>query len=313
MNPNIAASSGHTTIIHRRNGDTIGYREVTDEAARTAVRAFPFASASAVAKTGKLGAFGAYLLCGGAQIYVGESRDPGRRLTEHAADEAKSFAKEVYVIAAFDGPPLDRPSIQYLQARLTEVAEAARRMEVVKGVAPCTVDLHHTRIDTLEHMLADAFRLLYDAGCRTFEGCESPRAQLFGDGSESDADEDLNDTGSMKIGVAGIPAGVQEFELRYTDGITARGYASTDGFVVVAGSEFRASVNESAQRLTADRHRSLKEKGLLEPISGVKDRLRLVIAVDFPTMATAAKTVCGAHVGASKWCPLQPPPVVVVN
>jgi len=311
MNPNIAASSGHTTIIHRRNGDTTGYREVTDEAARIAVRAFPFESASDVAKTGKLAPYGAYLLCGGAQIYIGESRDPGRRLTEHVADEAKSFAKEVYVIAAFDGPPLDRPSIQYLQARLTEVAEAARRMEVVKGVAPCTVDLHPTRIDTLEHMLADAFRLLYDAGCRTFEGCEPPRPQMLKDCN--DDDEDLNDTGSMRIGVAGIPAGVREFELRYTDGITARGYASTEGFVVVAGSEFRASVNDSAQRLTADRHRSLKQKGLLEPIPGVKDRLRLLVAVEFPSMATAAKTVCGAHVGASKWCPLQPPPVVVID
>jgi hypothetical protein len=209
----------------------------------------------------------------------------------------------------FDGPQLDKPSIQYLQWRLTELAEAAQRAKVVKGTGPCDAKLHHTRIDPLEGMLAVALRLLHDAGCRVFDSCEPPRPEL----SQADNDDDdPDDTGVMRIGVVGLPAGVQEYELQYT-GIRARGYRSPDGFVVAAGSEFRATVNDSTQPLTAARHNTLKEKGLLVPIPDVEDRLRLMVSVEFPTPATAAQVVCGAHVGGSKWWPLAPPPIVVIE
>jgi hypothetical protein len=307
---NGVAGCGHTTIIHRRGDVVTNYREFTDSAARIAVRVFPFAAAAGTAKTEKLSAAGVYLLSNADAVYVGQSRDPGERVVEHTADKEKGFATEVYVIAAFDGPELDRPDIEYLEARLTEMAVAAQRVHVLNEVEPNPGNLHYSRVTSLEHMLADALRLLYDAGCRIFEGCDPPRLELVQSGNGPGPNEALNH--AANIGIARLPAGVQGFELHYT-GITARGYRSADGFIVVQGSEFRATVNDSTQQLTSERHNLLKQKRLLVPIPGVDDRLRLAAAVEFPTVATAAKVVCGAHVGASKWVPLPNRPVVVID
>jgi hypothetical protein len=307
---NGAASCGHTTIIHRPSDVVTDYREFTDNAARIAVRVFPFAAAAATAKAENVSAAGVYLLCNADAVYVGQSRDPGERIVEHAADKEKGFATEVYLIAAFDGPELDKPDIEYLEARLTEMAVAAQRVHVLNEVEPSPGNLHYSRIASLEHMLADALRLLYDAGCRIFEGCDPPRLELVQSGKGPGPNSVLNH--AAQVGIARLPAGVRGFELRYT-GITARGYRSEDGFIVVQGSEFRATVNDSTQQLTSERHNLLKEKRLLAPIPGVDERLRLITAVEFPTMATAAKVVCGAHVGASKWVPLPGRPVVVID
>jgi hypothetical protein len=75
--------------------------------------------------------------------------------------------------------------------------------------------------------------------------------------------------------------------------------------VVAAGSEVRTAVNISVNPILRERRERLQAANAFMPISGVDDRVRLRVAVAFPSMAIAAKVVCGAHVGTAKWRPLQ--------
>jgi hypothetical protein len=301
MNSLPAAFSGCTTIIHHPAAAATGLREVGDESAAVAVRAFAFADVAAAVAAGGLACAGAYLLCGQFAVYIGESGNVSRRLVEHAADDTKRFATEVFAIIGAGAPRLDKPSILYLQARLTAAAEAAHHVGVQKGVSPCIPDLPAYRVATLERMLADAFRLLYDAGCRVFHRCRpigapDPAAVLT---------DEPDDPGLMEIGVADVPPGVPQYELIYTD-TWARGYQHEDRFVVLAGSEIRNAINPSTNPILRERRERLEAANVLMPIAGIEDRVRLRVAVAFPSAAIAAKVVCGAHVNAKTWRPLAP-------
>jgi hypothetical protein len=62
--------------------------------------------------------------------------------------------------------------------------------------------------------------------------------------------------------------------------------------------------------VTRARRAALFEAGVLTPIPGAVDRMRITVDIAFPSMATAAKSVCGAHVDSSKWRPVDPRPVM---
>ena len=105
----ILGATQRTNTITRDRADLYGPRLVTDDAAVLSVRAFPFANIATVIAGGGLATAGAYLLAGnsaahgGDAAYVGESGNLGRRMQEHAGDETKSFAAEVFVLTSVEG------------------------------------------------------------------------------------------------------------------------------------------------------------------------------------------------------------------
>jgi hypothetical protein len=302
----IAAFSGCTTTIHHP-AHIAGLREAIDDSAGVRVRAFPFGG---IARVGGLLSYpGVYALCGRAEAYIGESTNLGRRLLEHAADPAKAFATEVFAMTTVE-PWLDKPSLLYLQKQLTEQAEAARHVTIVKGAAPSSVDLPGYRVATLNRLLQDGYRLLFDAGCRAFHSCDPAKDAAEMNRAAFDADE-ADDPGFLEIGVSSVPPGAQEYELLYT-GTWALGYQHEDRFVVAAGSEVRETINPSVNPILHARRARLKAANALMAISGVADRMRLAVAVAFPSMAIAAKVVCGAHVNARLWRPVQRPAAVIL-
>jgi hypothetical protein len=126
-----------------------------------------------------------------------------------------------------------------------------------------------------------------------------PTTDNLGD-DEEDGDED----GAMEIGVSTTPIGVEELQLAFAD-LWARGYAHQGRFVVAAGSEMRRTPNPSANAPTLARRQHLIDTGAAVPIPGAADRYRLQVAVAFPSLAIAAKVLCGAHVASDKWRPLR--------
>jgi hypothetical protein len=75
------------------------------------------------------------------RVYIGETGNVGRRLSEHAADPSKSFACEAYVISGGGNAAFDKTAALYLQHRLTRAAEAAGLVEVQKGSSATLLDL----------------------------------------------------------------------------------------------------------------------------------------------------------------------------
>lgn len=300
---NYSADCPSSAVIHRPFGGVRGYRRISDRATRLVVHAFPMSELSKVA--GLLNTCGAYVLTDGKVAYVGESRRPGRRLSEHAADTAKGFTRECFVIGGCD--KLLAVDLQY---RLTRLAVEAAVVSVWKGVNPAAPDITDAERATHDRIAADALRLLHDAGCRLFHRVDDePEAPLESIGAAQadlapDEQSDPADCEPMAIGVSTIPLGSREYELRF-GGLWARGYWAAERFVVSAGSEVRQTTNDSATALTRSRRDELFAAGVLAPISGVGDRRRLTVAISFPSTSIAAKILAGAH-SAGKWVPRDP-------
>jgi hypothetical protein len=70
----------------------------------------------------------------------------------------------------------DKTTALYLQWSLDNAAEKAGLVAVQKGVNPRLLDLPSWRRETLDRIVEDALRLLFDAGCRAFRSnCASMR------------------------------------------------------------------------------------------------------------------------------------------
>lgn len=309
--PTITPACSHT--IHRPLGGVSGLREVADDVGRIKISALPFAMIREVSLT-REAIPGCYILADHATAYIGETGNLARRLAGHAADPAKGFAREVYVVSGHPAPWPDKTAAIYLQHRLTLMAEQAGLVEVMRGISPQAPDLpDHHRI-TLDRYLQDSERLLFDAGCRVFRSNFASLRQNRQLESVSVSEAPLDapeDRGPIQIGVSSSPVAGSELELDYCE-LWARGYPVDAGFVVMAGSEVRRLVNPSAGPILSARRTELTAAAALMAIPGVEDRLRLRTAVRFPSAAIAAKVVTGAHVSSVVWTrPRYPRPVLV--
>ena len=292
-----------TAVIHRPFGGVVGYRRISDRASRATVHAFPMAELSRVSAAGMLGTAGAYVMTDHKIAYIGESRRPSRRLSEHAADPAKSFARDVFVVGGCEGAAFDKILAVDLQFRLTRCAVEAGVVTVWKGANPAEPDLTDAERATHDRIAADALRLLHDAGCRILHPAIDPAPLEFAEPPPEDP-VDAADSEPMAIGVSTVPLGSDEFELRY-GGLFARGYWAAGRFVVSAGSEVRRTTNDCVHPLTRSRRAELFAAGVLSPIPGVGDRRRLTVAISFASTSIAAKVIAGAH-SAGRWVPRDP-------
>jgi len=294
------------TNVHRPLGGIEGLREVHDDVGRLSVSAFPFAMVRDMSMT-RAAVPACYILADHCTAYIGESGNVGRRLTDHFRDQTKAFAREAYVISGYEAAWFDTTAALYLQYRLTKIAEQAGLVDVVKGANPQVLELPSHRRTSLDIFVEQAERLLFDAGCRVLRSnFASQRRPVV----EVDA-ANVDDTGPMQIGVVATPPVGSELELAYGD-LWARGYPTPDGFVVMAGSEVRSTVNPSAPQIVETRRDELMDAEALVAIPGVQDRQRLCVAVRFPSAAIAAKVVTGAHVDSSKWQPPRYPQPILI-
>ena len=307
-----------TSIIHRPAGGIAGVREVFDDASRLAVWSFPMTHARDLVAA-KASVAACYILASHDVVYFGETNNLYRRFLEHLLDSTKSFAREAFVISGLGDAPFDKTTAVFLQWALDRAAGKAGLVTVQKGVNPRLLDLPPWRRATLDRIVEDALRLLFDAGCRAFDSnCASMRPVLPNADLAEPASPDItrdttegDDTGQMEIGVMATPQGVPEFELAYGD-LWARGYQSGDGFVVTAGSEVRALINPSVNPILYTRRGELAAAGVLAEIPGLSDRMRLTVSVWFPSSAIAAKVITGAHVASNKWTALRNPRPFVI-
>jgi hypothetical protein len=300
-----------TTKVHRPMGGIAGVRELHDDISCLTVLAFPMAIAKDIALASTF-LPACYILADHKTAYIGETTKPGRRLADHAADASKDFAREGYVFAAPGKEWFDRGAILYLQHRMTTMAQQAGLVEVVKGVNPQLVELAHEKRASLDHLFSEyGERLLFDAGCRVFHSnFPSQRGELQAV-ENADLVVDGVEARPMKIGVIASPPLGSELELAYGD-LWARGFPAQEGFVVMAGSEVRGTVNPSVTQSVHTRRADLAAAEALAPIRGLDDRSRLRVAVWFESPAIAAKILTGAHVDSSKWqAPRYPRPIVI--
>lgn len=294
-----AAQPAVTHTIHHPFGELSGYREVQDHTGRLKVIGFPFALLADLVPTNEAVA-ACYILASRTLAYVGETAHVTRRLAQHRADASKAFAEFVYVVCGAEPRWIDKAAAIYLQERMTCRIEEAGLVEVQMGARPQCLDVQPHKHAWLERYARDAERLLQVAGCSALQPRDDSSNATRAVSRNDDFAAPAHDDGPMQIGAMGVaPAGL-ELELDYV-GLWARGCHANDGFVVMAGSEVRLSVNPSASPIVHIRRAELTEEGVLASIPGVSDRMRLCVAIWFPSAAIAAKVVTGAHVASAAW------------
>lgn len=214
---------------------------------------------------------GVYLLTGAGEdtalprLYIGEGDPILPRLEQHAIK--KDFWTHLIAFTGSDhNQNLNKAHVQHLEARLVEIARAAKRSLLENGNTPQPPTLSRAdRADT-ENFLADLLLCLPVLGYPFFE--------IAGGGAS-----EKNQT---------IPR--LDFHLR-AKGIRALGHESPAGFVVKAGSTAVVaevpSIHDFLKRLRAD----LIGQGVLAP--GEKGKLVLTQDYTFSSPSNAAGVLLG--------------------
>jgi hypothetical protein len=295
---------GFASTVLRHFPDILGPREVIDRGQTLRVLAFPFGWTAEICATHNLRTAGTYILVGDGEAYIGETGDLASRLLAHAQDPDNAFATEVFVVSAFNDKLFDKDTAQHFELRLVQDAQAAGLVRLRNENTPPQPRRTAERLVTLNRMVNDAQRLLFDAGCRVFHSTDS--AAIRARRKVELPLGDFDDLEMTQVELARIPAGAEEFELQYTN-VWARGYQHENIFVVLAGSEMRAELNPSTNKICLPRREKLIASGTVVKVATVEDLYRFTVSVGFRSASVAAKIVCGAHVSAEHWKPLARP------
>ena len=145
-------------------------------------------------------------------LYVGEAETVRARLNSHHAN--KEFWSQAIVFTT-KGDPLNKAQVQYLEARLVELATEFRRCLLDNGNAPNRPGLSDADSAEIEGYLEEMLSLLPVLGVHAFE--------------------------SLRGGGSGPVEPQLTFSLR-ARGCDATGFLTSDGFAVCAGSRARLDV-----------------------------------------------------------------------
>lgn len=237
---------------------------------------FPRTIFPSIKQRNELSQAGVYLLLGprddgdGEQIYIGEGDPVKPRLESHYA--TKDFwNRAVFFIST--GSPLNKAHVQFLEARLVALANEAKRLPLENRNLPTESNLSEADRADMEVFLEHLLGMLPVLGIYAFE---QPKRT-----SNNAQPETLY-----------IEA----------KGIQARGYESSQGFIILSGSQAMLEEQPSAAthaRGTVELRAELKERGVIK-VEGSS----LIFTQDFgfssPSMA--ASVVLGrAANGRTEW------------
>lgn len=223
---------------------------------------FPRAQYPEVRKRPELCRTGVYVLWGPGEsgrlprVYVGEGDGVLHRLDQHA--KQKDFWTHAAVFTSKD-QNLNKAHVQYLEARLVELAAEAKRAELDNGNVPQRPTLSEADAADAEGFLGDLLLCLPVVGVSVFEKARAdttPSCDLF----------------------------------LTSKGITARGVDSSEGFVVRSGSRAVQTTVPSCHAYLVELRESLIEQGVLIPD---QDGYKLAQDYTFNSPSTAAGVLLG--------------------
>lgn len=265
------------------NGDPDGLRIVEKSNWIGKALVFPRALLPQVKARPELAQTGVYLLLGprpdgeGEMLYVGEG-DPIRpRLESHYAQ--KDFWTRAIGFTTATAGQLNKAHVQFLEARLIALAKAAKRMPLDNANQPTEPSLSEADRADMEVFLGHMLGMLPVLGVHAFE--QAPAAPVSALGGQA----------------AQAPA------LLYCagKGVKATGYQSTQGFVVMAGSQAVQGVTPSFAQMAgiSELRADLLENGVLVQEG---DALRFTQDYVFSAPSAASDIVLGgATNGRTQW------------
>lgn len=257
----MAKPHGFSVRIFIPSGDLEGLRTVEKSNWTGQGLVFPRSLFPEVRKLPELARTGVYVLWDPSEsgqlplAYIGEGDVLLPRLDSHA--KTKDFWTQAVVFTSKD-QNLNKAHVQYLEARLVELAGEAKRCKLDNDNAPKAPSLSEADAADSEAFLADLLLCLPIVGVSFFD---KPRA----------------------------PAGKRTLILQ-VKGAKARGYEGVDGFVVRKGAPAVKSQAPSIQMYLAELRHTLQAKGVLVDAG---ETLKLTQDYTFSSPSMAAGVLLG--------------------
>ncbi len=217
-------------------------------------------------------------------VYVGEAERVATRLNDHNAN--KDFWTDAVAFTAKDDS-LDKAQVQYLEARLVNIAVGAGRCELENSNSPSLPSLPEARVADAERFLEDILLCLPIVGVHFFESAPSIGANDFTDQPRY------------------LTIDYSTSRVERLIGIKARGYESADGFVITKDS--LAVTEETPSYMVQFPHEAayrslLKEQGVLVQDENRPNALRFTQDLVCSSPSRAAGVVRGtASNGREDW------------
>ncbi|MEO1185901.1 MAG: GIY-YIG nuclease family protein, partial [Cyanobacteria bacterium J06636_27] len=208
------------------------------------------------------------------RIYIGESDNVFKRLTDHNKDDNKEFWTRTVLIISKD-ENLTKSHIRYLESKLIQLAQQARRGTINNSTAPETPSLPESDTADMEFFLSQVQMLLPVLGF-TF-ALPVPNPILFNEFDEDNKIQTKNVSPIFYMKTSGVEAKAQEL----------------DGeFIVLKGSNARRETVESFSKRSIELRQRLIEEGKLINNSS-EEYLEFVEDVYFTSPSAAADTIAG--------------------
>lgn len=258
----MTTAKGFSVRIFIPSGEPEGLRIVEKSNWTGQGLVFPRAQYAGARKRPELGRTGVYILWGPGEsgqlprVYVGEGDVVQSRLDQHARQ--KDFWTHAAVFTSKD-QNLNKAHVQYLEARLVELAAEAKRAELDNGNVPQRPALSEADAADAEGFLEDLLLCLPIVGINLFEKARAGATYS------------------------------RELFLK-AKGIEARGVDGSEGFVVRAGSRAVKTEVPSCHAYMVALRRSLLEQGVFA-LEG--DAYRLTQDYTFNSPSTAAGVLLG--------------------
>jgi len=203
-----------------------------------------------VKKRAEFGNSGVYLLVGHEgdddrpKIYIGEADSVRERLDNHHAK--KDFWQQTIVFTT-KGDPLNKAQIQYIEARLVELATAAKRCRLDNGNIPKRPGLSEADEAQIEGYLEEMLSLLPVLGIHVFATAQTTSTSdrvYYWKGSGWNATGYVTSTGFMvKAGSIARGAPVPSMEKHIPRDFQRRQQLIHDGILVVADNGYRFAID----------------------------------------------------------------------
>ncbi len=216
---------------------------------------------------------GVYLLLGKDEegkdlVYIGEAESIFKRLNQHLSQ--KDFWNETIIFVSKDDN-LNKAHIKYLESRLFEIAQLAKRYKIENSIVPTQSSISESDRAEMEEFIENIKMLVNTLGHKVF-------------------DEKREFISKQKNEI---------FSIKAARGADGQGAPSSDGFVVFKGSKAAGIITPSMTPSFVKLRERLIEEGILED-SG--DYYEFTDDYIFSSPSTAAVIVMGRNAnGLTEW------------
>jgi predicted GIY-YIG superfamily endonuclease len=233
---------------------------------------------------------GVYVLMGDAPdpslrrtIYIGESDIVGKRIAQHSKDEQKDFFERVCVITSSD-QNLTKTHARYIESRLTEIARASGRAQLMNGNEPPTGTLPESDVADMEFFIEQLRVLMPALG---FDILREPVARV----TSPERAESENGLASSSL----------ELILRSSrEGLTAEAVLAGDEVIVRQGSLARKNPDYAMNQYSGLQDQLIADGSLSSPPNS--DVLVFTRDVPFASPSAAAAVIYGRNAnGRTSW------------